>query len=1067
MKLYKIIRVWILFLSLLVTSQIFSQKTVTGKVFNNNDHQPVPDASVQVKGTEIGTKTTNDGSFSVNVPRNNSVLVISNVGFQTTEIPVSGRTNIGDVSLTGSSINLNEVVVTGYSAQRKKDITGAVAVVNVANLKSVPSGTTESLLQGQAAGVTVINSGAPGGASNVRVRGITSVGSTDPLVIVDGTPGSLHDLNVNDIQSMQVLKDAGAAAIYGVRGSNGVIIVTTKKGRSGKPIVNYDAYYGTQRPLSGNVWNLANPQEAAEAIWLTYKNIGLNPSHKQYGNGATPLLPDYITPTGANESDPRTDPSTYALYTNQITKANKAGTDWFHEIFKPAHIQSHNISVSGGGEKSTYLFSFGYFDQPGTLIHTYLKRYSTRINTTFAIKDHIRIGENAYMLYKQNPSYTGLPGVNNANSINAAYRMPTIVPVYDIKGNFAGGGSQSLGNAPNPVAIMERTKDYKGNDWQMNGNLFAEVDFLKHFTIRTSFGGTVDNFYRNFFTYTAYENAENSQNPNSYIENYGYSSSWTWTNTLKYSNIIAQKHSLNVLVGQEAVNNSGKAAGASRGSYFITNLSNLTVEPNLWTLNFGTPSSQTNSNIVGLNGIQTPYQSAIYSLFGRADYNFDDRYLLSGTIRRDGASVFDPKKRFSIFPSVTAGWRISREFFMKDISWVNDLKIRGGWGKLGSISNINPTNAYTLYSQAAVQSYYDIGGTSNAPAQGIYNSQFGNPNTTWEEDVITNIGFDATLLKNKFDISAEWYKKSIGGLLFPEKLPAIGGPASAPFVNSGNIQNTGVDIAVTYHGAVKRDFRFDITGTFTSYNNKVISLPPGVSYIDYGSSRLEPGHPVGSFFGYKVIGLFQSDAEVSKSPTQDKAAPGRFKYADINDDGKITSDDRTHFGNPNPKFTAGLNIGASFKNFDFFMFLYSTVGNDVVNGVRRSTDFPQSFDVAISKDALYNSWRPDRPNAKVPILERTGNFSNGTGATNSYNLENGSFLRCKTLSLGYTIPSTKLTRLGIDKFRIYGQAANLFTITKYTGPDPELPGTSVNFGVDGGSYPANQKVFTVGVGLTF
>lgn len=493
--------------ALFLTTGIFAQKAVSGQILNDNDKQPIQDASIQVKGTSTGTRSGADGSFIINVPKDNSVLVITVVGFEKLEIPVSGRTTIPDINLKIVSADLNAVVVTGYSAQRKKDITGAVSVVNVSNLKSVPSGTTESLLQGQAAGVTVINSGAPGGASNVRIRGITSVGSTDPLVIVDGTPGSLHDLNVNDIQSIQVLKDAGAASIYGVRGSNGVIIVTTKKGRSGKPVVTYDGYYGTQRPISGNVWNLATPQEAADAIWQTYTNIGLQPSHKQYGNGATPVIPDYITPTAGMEGDPLTDPATYALYKNQITKANKAGTDWYHEIFKPASIQSHNVSVSGGSDKATYLFSFGYFDQPGTLMNTSLKRYSVRLNTTFNIKEHIRIGENAYIFYKQNPTYQGLPGVNNANAINAAYRMPSIVPVYDIMGNFAGGGSQSLGNAPNPVAIMARTKDYKGNESQTNGNMFVEVDFLKNFTVRSSFGGTLNNFYRNFFTYTAYENA--------------------------------------------------------------------------------------------------------------------------------------------------------------------------------------------------------------------------------------------------------------------------------------------------------------------------------------------------------------------------------------------------------------------------------------------------------------------------------------------------------------------------------------------------------------------------------
>ena len=302
-------------------------------------------------------------------------------------------------------------------------------------MKAVPSGTIEALLQGQASGVTVINSGAPGSPSNVRIRGITSTGSADPLVIIDGTPGNMHDLNVNDIQSIQVLKDAGAAAIYGVRGSNGVIVITTKKGKPGKAVVTYDAYIGTQRPLKDG-WNLANPTENANAIWEQYANTGIAPSHKQYGNGATPVIPDYITPTAGKDGDPKTDPSTYALYTNQITKANKAGTDWFHEIFKPALVQDHNVSISGGGNRSTYLFSMNYHDQDGTLIYNYLKRYSVRMNSTFDLSDHIRVGENVYMVYKKNPGYFGLPGVNNGNSINYAYRMPGHVPVYDIKGNL-------------------------------------------------------------------------------------------------------------------------------------------------------------------------------------------------------------------------------------------------------------------------------------------------------------------------------------------------------------------------------------------------------------------------------------------------------------------------------------------------------------------------------------------------------------------------------------------------------------------------------------------------------
>lgn len=1071
---------------LICMHQSFAQKTVTGKIINSGDQQPVPGATVQVRNTNIVTQTESNGNFSVRVPSDSSTLIITVVGYEQLEVPTTGKSSLGEIGIKSSTATLNDVVVTGYSTQRKKDITGSVAIVNIANAKQVPSGSTESVLQGQAAGVTVINSGAPGGNSVVRIRGITSVGSSDPLVIVDGTPGSLHDINVNDIESIQVLKDAGAASIYGVRGSNGVIIVTTKRGKSGKVQLSYDSYYGTQRPLK-HAFDLANPTQTGNALWQEYLNDGLTPADKQYGSGATPVVPDYITPYGTMAGDPRTDPSTYALYSNQITKANKSGTDWFHEIFKPAPIMSHNLSASGGGDKSTYFFSFNYLDQQGTLINTSLQRYSVRINTTFSLlNNHIRIGENAYVLYKQNPGYLNLPGVNSSNPITMAYSAPPIIPVYDIAGNFAGTGSQGLGNSQQPVAVMDRQKNNHNNDWQMNGNVFAEVDIVNHLTARTSVGGQVDNFYRNAFVYTAYENAENAQNPNSYLENYGWNSNLTWTNTLRYSNILAKKHNLSALIGSEYIDYNGRAAGATRGGYFITNPANLTTDPNLWTLNFGSPNGQTNSNITSNNGIVTPYHTALFSQFGRVDYSFDDRYLFSATVRRDGSSVFAPGKRFGVFPAFTGGWRISQEKFMQSVSWLNDLKIRGGWGKLGSISNINPTNAYTLFGSAANQSYYDINGTSTSSSQGLYTSQYGNANTTWEQDILTNIGVDASLFRSKIDLTVEWYEKKISGLIFLPPAIGTGGGAALPYINSGNIVNKGIDASLTYHGTINKDFRFDVTGTFTSYNNKVQSLPPGEQYVNINSgnttySRLQPGQAVGAFFGYQVIGLFQSQADVTKSPTQDAAAPGRFKYKDVNGDGVINADDRTFFGNPNPKFTAGLNITLGYKNFDFSTFFYASVGNDILNNVRGSTDFPQQFGNAMStRVALHsatlindagqptNILDPEAhvadPNSTVPILERQANFSNAT-AFNSYTLENGSFLKNKNLTLGYTIPASALQRYHIDKFRVYIQAVNLFTITNYSGLDPEIGGSNTLFGIDGSAYPNNQRTFYVGLNI--
>jgi len=1066
---------------------LFAQKTVTGRVISNADKQPLVGATVQVKGTKVATQTGADGSFSLSA-KDNGTLVISSVGFEKQEFPVAGRSTIGDIALVTSTSSLNEIVVTGYTAQKKKDITGSVSVVDVKSLKSVPGGTTESLLQGQASGVTVINSGVPGGGSNVRVRGITSFGNSDPLVIIDGVqiPNGLHDLNVNDIESIQVLKDAGAAAIYGVRGSNGVIIVTTKRGRQGKATITYDGYIGTQRPLSGNKFNIANPTETANAVWAEFKNSGIaidkdSYSNSQYGYGATPVLYDYLSPINTNNGGPNTDPSTYVLYKNQITKANKTGTDWFHEVFKPALIQNHSISASGGSDKSTYFFSFGYLDQQGTLLQTYLKRYSARINTTFNVKDHIRVGENAYVLYRQSPGFPGSNNQDEGNAISYTYRQSPIIPVYDVVGNFAGTQVKGLGNPENPVADLKRTANNKNNDWQITGNVFAEVDPIKHLTLRTSFGGNIENYYRTEFTYTSYENTENNTNPNTFKETAGYNSSWTWTNTIRYNNTFGD-HAVTVLGGIEAIANYQRAMQSTRSGYYVTDPTALTVDPSLWVLNFGPPAGQTNSSSFDVNGVTVnyPIQSSLYSLFGRVDYSYKEKYLLSGTLRRDGSSVFSPDHRFGVFPSATLGWRLSQEDFLKDVSWINDLKLRGGWGKLGSISNTRSTNRYTLYGQAAASSSYDINGNSTSASVGSYNSQFGNPLGSWEEDKITNIGIDGSIFKNKIDFSIEWYKKSVSGLLFNSPLAATAGNAAVAFYNTGNVENKGVDANLTYHGAaVNNELKFDITGTFTTYKNKVVSLADGVKYQDrisigsnrFGAfSRLQPGQAVGAFYGYKVIGLFQDANDVSKSPVQPDAAPGRFKYADINHSGTINDSDRTFFGNPNPKFVLGLTLAASYKNFDFSAFFYASVGNDDINYVKYWTDFPQVWDAAMSKDAALHSFGMPGANGKTPILERSANFSNTT-QFNSYYLENGGYFRCKQMQLGYTIAPAKLKRFGVDKFRLYVQVANLFTITKYSGLDPELTTSDLtdntNFGIDFGNYPANQKNYNVGVQVSF
>jgi TonB-linked SusC/RagA family outer membrane protein len=1047
---------------LLASTCLFAQRAVTGKIFSKTDKQPVAFATVQVKGTTTAAQTSADGTFTIRVPSDNSVLVVTVIGYDKLELPVGGRSDLGEILLTTNTSALNEIVVTGYTAQKKKDITGSVAIVNVKDMKAIPSGSPEQMLQGQASGVTIITSGAPGGPTNVFVRGVTSFGNTDPLYIIDGVPGGLHDLNSNDIESLQVLKDAGAGSIYGVRGSNGVVVITTKRGKAGRSTITYDAYYGTQRPLPGNPFHLLNSQELANALWKADIQSGQVdtitglPVSQQYGKGAAPVLPDYITPGGAMEGDPRVDLSKYnvdyskgSIY--QITKANKQGTNWFHELFRPAPIQSHTLSMSGGSEKSTYYFSLGYFNQQGTLLETYLKRYSAKINTTFNVKKNIRVGENAYWFFKNNPQIDYF----SENVINYDYREQPIIPVYDVKGNFAGSNGPELGNSPNPVANQLRTHNNRGYNWDMFGNVWGEVDFLKHFMIRTSFGGTVDNGYNYQYTYHTYENAENNGS-NGFTESASYNSNWIWTNTLTYSNTFG-KHNIKVLGGSEAIRYYGRFLTGTRINYFSD-------DPSLQVLSAGDPKGATNGSAA--------FQAALSSYFGRVDYAYNDRYLFAATLRRDGASPFGPDKKYGVFPAFSVGWLISDETFMSTLAWVNYLKLRGSWGKMGSYANIPPYNAYTLYSAGAGSSYYDINGTSNSIVQGFYNSQIGSLVAHWEEDKISNVGIDAVLFRNKLDVSLEYYQKNINGLLFADQTNALVGGAARPNVNIGNVKNNGLDFSATYHANIGNDFKLNSTLILTSYKSEVVSIPGAGGYFEAGNTRIgnfvrnAVGHPISAFYGYKVIGYFKDDNDVAKSPTQADAAPGRFKYADVNNSGAINDSDRVFYGNPNPKFTYGITLNATYKDFDATIVFYGSYGNDAVNYTRYWTDFWASFQGNKSKNLLYNSWTPTNLNPKAPILENASTFSTNT-VPNSFYKESASFFKCRSLIIGYTLPATLMRRLSIDKLRFYVQAANLFTVTKYTGLDPELSGNTSAFGMDFGNYPNNQKSYYVGVSLSF
>ena len=1074
-------RLWLTTCMLLLATVSFAQKAVTGKVISNKDKQPLPGATVTVKGTVTATQTDGDGVFKITVA-DNAVLMFSGVGFTTLEIPVGSKTEI-IASLEETSASLDEIIITGYSSQKKKDLTGAVSVVNVEQMNKQPTASISDQLQGQAAGVTILGSGSPGEPPQFRIRGFNTFGNNAPLFVVDGVPTTnITDINPNDIASLQVLKDAGAASIYGSRASNGVVIITTKKGK-GKVKVSYSGYVGVQSPKGGNVFDALSPQEQGDLKKLAIKNTadrsGTAPNYSDalYGNGATAVLPDYLLPVGAMEGSPLVNPALYNVNPNyttaaeydafyRITKANKSGTDWYHEIFKDAPITSHDINVAGGSEQGNYLFSFNYFNQEGTLIETYNKRYTIRANTNYNISKSIRIGENLAFSIIDNPRIAIL---DEGNPVSMAYRQHPIIPVRDIMGNYAGTfGPVGLGQATNPVAARERSANSKGLGSRLFGNVYAEVDFLKHLMFRSSFGGEYYSYRNRSFNYPTYENQENGQS-NSYNEGMGSGHNWTWTNTLNFQKDFGE-HNIKVVAGTEAYSASGADMSASTKDYF-------SFDPNFTNLTTGASVNSAPQS--------SRYAESLYSLIGRVDYNYKGRYLLGATIRRDGSSKFAEANRFGVFPAFSLGWRISDETFMKEVAWLTDLKLRGSWGIMGNQLNLGASNAFTTFRADKNSTFYDINGTNTGLLEGFRQNQFGNADAKWEEDEAYNIGFDASINNGMFEITADYYVKNIKDMLFNPPLPGVAGAADAPTVNVAAMRTAGFDLSIGTHLDINQDLKLDINGTFTTYNNEILNISDGIEYFEGQARRFNGsniirnavGQPISSYFGYDIVGFWNTQAEidaaneVAKKATnnpnanfQTDAAVGRFRYNDFGK-GIVTPESRTFLGNANPDFSYGLNVSLSYKAFDFNMFFYGVQGNQIWNQVRWWTDFYPSFAGGKSRTALYDSWTPTRTNAKAPIVENAGTFSSN-GVPNSYYVESGSYLRNKNMQIGYTVNADLLKRFGVSRLRAYVQAANLFTITPYSGIDPEIGGGPNQFGIDEGAYPAQRQIL-FGLNVTF
>jgi TonB-dependent starch-binding outer membrane protein SusC len=1049
---------FVLMLSGMALAQVAS---VSGTVTSASG-APLSGVLVRVRGSDARATTSPNGRYLINAP-SNGVLLFTLFGQRPVEAPVGGRARV-DVSMSAISY-LEEVVVTAYTEQRRADITGAVASVNVESADRQTSASVLQRLDVAVPGVTVAASGSPGARSTVRIRGISSFQNNDPLYIVDGTPvqdSYVNFLNPDDITSIQVLKDASAASIYGARASNGVILIeTTKRGAAGPPKTTVRVRQGVANPVRGyDDFLITNALDYFQVVKASYLNAGLPVPTNIYGDPNNPSIPTYtfadpktVTATDQWGRPTAVDASKYS-YPNALIMGASTGTDWWKAVFGPAQVGDYNLDVRGGGEENAYSVSFNYFNQGGTAKYNQFQRGSVRVNTAFN-RSKVNFGENVALSLDRH--YGGLPddpgGYAEDGILGKNVLMQPVIPIYDIQGNFAGGKAVGLGNQSNPLKEAFNAKDNKTQNNSVFGNVFGGFDVTPEFSLKTRLGFNLAQGSFSGYNPPFPENAEATFN-NSISENDNQSTDWTWTNTARYARSYS-KHQIDLFVGQEANASNSRFISGSLGNLLNTSVDSRYVQDAL-----GDASTK--------NVFSTGGRSALLSYFGKAGYNYGDKYVASFTLRKDGSSRLGESNRWGTFPAFGLGWRITNEPFLTNNRIFSDVMLRYGWGVTGN-QLIPPGRIVSQFGGDRGDTYYDVSGSNTTVAAGFRQSSLGNPDLKWEENRSSNVGADIAMFHGNVNVVIDVYKRETNNLLFDPRTPATAGIAAPPIVNIGKMRNTGYDFSIGHNGPT-----WSATLNGSHYKNTIVSID-GVSDFFYGpiSTRYgnqvinKVGYPIGSFYGYIADGFFKDAADIAAHAQQDGAAPGRIKFRDVNGDGKIDLNDRTIIGNPHPKFTAGLDLGYRRGNWDINTTTFGTFGNDIFD-VQKEFYVFRNFSTNVRSDLLANSWTPQNLNAKYPILDVNDNYSH---AISSFYVEDGSYIRLRNLQIGYTVPQSVMQWAAGT--RVYVQGENLFTHTNYDGLDPSLPAANVTGaagdirdqyrGVDRGSYPSNR---TISIGVT-